>query len=294
MDEALGKLIGGLALLCLVVYVAALVLVLALAAAAILAPPYGAFRWLRHLLTQRYTLSPAKKAQCFLLGAACLGLPFLIAPVREVHPLLPVWLGTTLSLSACSLFLVLEAYRQSIWPHSRVVWRAWQAAAQCRMKLWRTTTSSGYLQCRVRAREFTHGELLREYDRLDALVPALVQDSPAFLSAEQLRINRELDLLSTEALEARLDTLRSRLSATPQSDPSMPTLTLQAALARMTALARTIGTDRTVEWLKKRQQQNSLQAELTDLRARIQALRRQADDEVLAIRGLRKQRLLVA
>jgi hypothetical protein len=134
---------------------------------------------------------------------------------------------------------------------------------------------------------------LCEYQRLATLLPVLIQHSPTFLSAERLRLVGEFGAFSREALATKLDELRSQIATTSESDPSLATLTLQAALARMELLTRTVRNGEPFDWQEQSVQYDKLDAEMQELTARIRSLRQKAQDETLTIRRLRKERLVL-
>jgi len=294
MGEALAKLIGALVIICVIIYIAVLLLLVALAIAAIVAPPYGAYRWLRHLLSTRYTLSPAKRGQCIAVGGGFFGLPLLLLLCPSVPAPLPWWLALTLSQTAVALFLTIEAYRQAVWPHHKMIWQGCGRWLQCQRRLLRSSFCLKRVHRRIKAKQRTHGGIVREHQILTGLIPALIQRDPSFLSAERLRLQEEWAKLTTADLAARLTQVQGLLADTPAADPRSAALTLQAALARIEIHARSLADGRSDDWREHLRARDRLQDQIEAIRTKTHTLRQRIRDEGLSIRKARQGQLHLA
>ena len=273
--------------------------VIAAAAAAvtvlvIAAPPYGAFRWLRHLLTSRYALSHAKRAQCVTIGVGCLALAFLLVGASLASAPVIGWLAATLSMFGVALFLTLAAYRQGAWRHHKAIGRIWREQTAVRRDLWRTRIALGLTTLSVRSKGFRHRQSLEELRRLDELLPSLVGQDSQFLSAERFRVQRQFAQMPYAGLQARLSELKTQLTRTPASAPRSATLLLQAGVARQEMHGRALGAGRASNWRTKVESQSRLDSAIGQLRTRNNSLQQQIQIHRLETRRLRLERVFLA
>ncbi len=300
MEDAIGKIIGGLLLLVLAIWVVALLIFAAIVAIAVLGPPVGAGYWLRHMLQNRYQLGPQKTRNCILIGFGVFATPLLalLSPAVSSsawNVATVFWLSITGSLLAVALYLVISVYSEVFWPHRKTIIEATQECFRFRAQLIRMGFSLKKVDRLVQRVERVHGRRIQEIQQLECLANEIVRNSdPAFYSAERLRWGQLYAGFSQAELESECARVQQELAGTDRQHPRFTTLTLQSAVIRVTIQSRFITAMPGGDYAGNVAQRNRFRTNIDETRRRLTDRERTVQDAQLTLKQLRRQRVAVA